>query len=131
MNRLLVVILLCCGINLTVIGQGPDAIFSTFQKSNFAGLSNYLAKEVDVCLINEQNFYSKAKTVEKLTSFFNSQLILSIEPMHDGASKKKSSSYSVGKVTTKNGKKYKLFIYQEVIGVKNQIAEIRIENFND
>jgi hypothetical protein len=131
MKRLLVFSLLIYGLNLSLVGQTSEVVFSTFQKSNFGGLTDYLAKEVDLCLINDQSFSSRAKTVERLTAFFSNSPIVSVEPIHQGAAKNKSSSYYVGKVVTKSGKKYKLFVYQEIIGGKTQIAELRIENFND
>jgi hypothetical protein len=131
MRRIFYIILLLVVILFSVNGQSNDAVNTIFHSSNFSALDTYMADEVDLCILNDQVFTTRSKSIDKLVVFFKSNQILSVERLHEGSSRMRSSSYSVSKITTKGGKKFRLVTYFRSKSGKQLISEIRIENLDE
>ncbi len=97
---------------LSQMAVGQDGLFSAISKSDVATLSEKFSNDVEICIGTEQDFYSKAGAVKRLERFF-----AKVEPgkssfKHKGNNKDKTSEYSVGSMSSKEGE-YRVFIYYE------------------
>ena len=83
---------------------------------------------IDFCLFEDQQIMSKKAALNKFKTFLNSQKILSVDVIHKGTAKNKSSQYKVAKLTTSTDT-FRVFVYSSgEIGNKT-VKEIRIDKF--
>jgi len=88
----------------------------------------YMEDNIDFCLFEDQQIMSKKAALSKFKSFLNNHKILSVEVIHKGTSKDKSSQYKVAKLTTSTDT-FRVFVYASgEIGAKT-VKEIRIDKF--
>jgi sulfatase maturation enzyme AslB (radical SAM superfamily) len=130
-DKILIFLVIFLSSTSSVLAWQIDPIFSIFQKGNFSSLSNQLSQEVDLTIMDNQNFESPIKAIEKLKNFFNKNTISTIEPIHNGSSKSNNNNFSVCKIMTKSNMQYRMMIYQEIVKGKKLISEIRIEKFDE
>lgn len=63
-----------------------------------------------------------------MKKFISAEDIKSVEEIHQGTSKQKSSGYKVAKLTTSKGV-YRLFVYSENSGKSLRVKEVRVDKF--
>jgi hypothetical protein len=108
--------------------QSEAAFFESFKNADVVGLEAYLEDNIDFCIFDDQQIMPKKLAMTKLKVFLSEHKISSIEVMHKGSSKDKSSQYKVAKVTT-NKDTFRVFVYATgAIGTKT-VKEIRIDKF--
>jgi hypothetical protein len=115
-------------ISTQAYGQNETAFFNALKNVETATIESYLEDNIDFCLFEDQQIMSKKVALAKLKSFLNNQKILSVEVIHQGTSKDKSSQYKVAKITTSRDV-FRLFVYASgQIGPKT-IKELRVDKF--
>ncbi len=129
-TNFLILVLLFTSFISQLRAQSPNEFFKAVGSSNLVLIESYLYDEVDLCIKDDQQLNNKGKAFARLKTFLASHIVEKVEPMHNGASKGKSSEYKVAKLTTKNGI-YRLFVYSENTRGKTLVKEVRIEKFND
>ncbi len=115
-------------LSIGLSGQSETAFFNAFKSADVTAIETYLEDNIDFCLFDDQQIMNKKTAMTKLKGFLNSHTIQSVEVMHKGTSKDKSSLYKVAKITTSKNT-YRVFVYATgAIGPKT-VKEIRIDNF--
>ena len=124
--------------NLTIIfllflsghlfGQNEATFFSALKNADVTTMESYLEENIDFCLFEDQQILNKKVAMNKLKTFLNNHKVVSVEVIHKGTSKDKSSQYKVAKITTAKDT-FRVFVYASgEIGAKT-IKEIRIDKF--
>jgi Domain of unknown function (DUF4783) len=114
--------------SVAMSGQSETAFFSALKSADVIAMEPYLEDVIDFCLFEDQQIMNKKAAMTKLKNFLSGHTIQSVEVMHKGASKDKSSQYKVAKITTSKNT-FRVFVYAEgAIGTKT-VKEIRIDNF--
>lgn len=115
---------------LTVMaGQGNpslEAIAKALNAGDADALSKYLADNVEISILDNEQVVPRAKAVETLRSFFNSSKPRSFSQVHQGTSRENSDQYCIGNLTAANGS-YRVYIYLKVSGQNVSIQEIRFD----
>ena len=116
------------GISLKYIQEvSPEVDFlNAVGKGKLDQLDAFMASQINLCVNDSQNKVPKGTAVAKVKSFFEGKKITKFKMMHKGKSSDKSSSYRVARVTTNDGKTYRLFAYAESGGGESKIVEVRI-----
>ena len=91
-------------------------------------MDSYLEETIDFCLFEDQQILNKRKALEKLRTFLSNYKILSVEVIHKGMSKDKSSQYKVAKITTSKDT-FRLFVYTSGEISAKTVKELRIDRF--
>jgi len=115
-------------ISSLTFGQTEANFFSALKSGDTASMEPYMEDNIDFCLFEDQQIMSKKAALSKFKSFLNNHKILSVEVIHKGTSKDKSSQYKVAKLTTSTDT-FRVFVYASgEIGAKT-VKEIRIDKF--
>ncbi len=118
-------LILALGLMLQVSLQAQsDRVFDLLESKNISALSALMADEVELCIEEGQDLIDKSEALKSIEMLLNDIEVKSCVKMHNGSTKKGSSSYQVGKlISTK--KVYRVFVYLE----NEVIQEIRFDPF--
>ncbi len=89
-------------------------------------LASYLADNVEVSILDNEQVYSKAKATEVLRSFFSSNKPKTFNQVHQGTSRGNSDQYCIGNLSASTGS-YRVYLYLKVSGTTTTIQEIRFD----
>ncbi len=103
-----------------------EAIAKALSSGDADALSRYLADNVEVSILDNEQTYPKAKATEALRSFFSSNKPKSFNQVHQGTSRENSDQYCIGNMAASNGS-YRVYIYLKVEGNSASIQEIRFD----
>lgn len=107
----------------TVIhGQNTEAVENAFAKGDASELSSQLAAEVEFCIGDDVEFYSKKEASQALNHWIKQHAPTAIEGKIVGGS---SVKYYNGELTTEKGR-YRIMIYYIESKSAYKIDEIRI-----
>ena len=125
MKHFVIIILSVFFIN-TGFSQVGKKIFPLIESGDIEGILNLADKEIDLCLLDDQNIYNKSEARKKLQTFFSIHPPASCQPVHSGKSKERRSAYVLGKMKAKDGSIYRVFIYANA---KDKLMELRIDEW--
>lgn len=126
MKQLLLILLSTVTFQLS--GQNANNFFNALKNNDTEALETYLEDNIDFCLFEDQQILGKKLAMNKLNKFLNDQKIISVDVIHKGTSKDKSSQYKVAKMTTSKDT-FRVFVFTSgEIGLKS-VKEIRIDKF--
>ena len=115
-------------ISSQTFGQTEANFFNAIKSGDMASMEPYMEDNIDFCLFEDQQIMTKKSALNKFKTFLNDHKVLSIDVIHKGTSKNKSSQYKVAKLTTSTDT-FRLFVYASgEIGAKT-VKEIRIDKF--
>ena len=103
-----------------------EAIAKALSSGDADALSRYLADNVEVSILYNEQLYPKAKATEALRSFFSSNKPKQFSQVHQGTSRENSDKYCIGNMAASNGS-YRVYIYLKVEGNTASIQEIRFD----
>lgn len=103
-----------------------EAIAKALSSGDADALSRYLADNVEVSILDNEQLYPKAKATEALRSFFTSNKPKAFSQVHQGTSRETSDQYCIGNMAASNGS-YRVYIYLKVEGNSAAIQEIRFD----
>ena len=103
-----------------------EAIAKALSSGDADALSRYLADNVEVSILDNEQLYPKAKATEALRSFFSSNKPKSFSQVHQGTSRENSDQYCIGNMSASTGA-YRVYIYLKVSGNTASIQEIRFD----
>lgn len=103
-----------------------EAIAKALSSGDADALSRYLADNVEVSILDNEQTYPKAKATEALRSFFSSNKPKSFSQVHQGTSRENSDQYCIGNMAASNGS-FRVYIYLKVEGNTASIQEIRFD----
>lgn len=126
MKNLIIIFLLA--ITGQAFSQGEAGFFTALKNGDVTTMESYLEDNIDFCLFEDQQILNKKVALTKLKNFLSNHKVISVEVMHKGMSKDKTSQYKVAKITTSK-ETFRVFVYAKVeIGSKT-VKEIRIDKF--
>jgi Domain of unknown function (DUF4783) len=115
-------------ISSPAFGQTEASFFNAIKSGDISSMEPYMEDNIDFCLFEDQQIMTKKSALNKFKTFLNSHKVLSIDVIHKGTAKNKSSLYKVAKITTATDT-FRLFVYASgEIGAKT-VKEIRIDKF--
>jgi hypothetical protein len=112
-----------------VAGQGNpalDAITKALSVGDADGLTQYLADNVEVSILDREQTYSKAKATEVLRTFFGANKPRAFNQVHQGTSRGNSDQYCIGNLTATTGS-FRVYLYLKVNGSTMTVQEIRFD----
>ncbi|MBK8701021.1 MAG: DUF4783 domain-containing protein [Saprospiraceae bacterium] len=108
--------------------QSAKDFFTAVNALDYNAMESMLSNEIDLNIIDNAQFNSKAEAVSRLKTFFSANPVRKMEPLHTGTSKGNTSAYKLAKLITPGGV-FRFFVYVETNGGKTWVKEIRIERF--
>lgn len=114
--------------NIALHAQSPSDFFKAFEKKDFVTIESYLAPEIDLCIKDLPEINLKSDALLRMKNFISAEDVKSVEEIHQGTSKLRSSGYKVAKLTTSKGV-YRLFVYSENSGKSLRVKEVRVDKF--
>jgi len=117
--------LLSIFMTLNVSAQSIANVFKYIEKQDVESITTLLGEETDLCILEDQEILLKSEVQTQLSAFLNSNSPASCEEVHSGDSKKKTSNYRLGKLQTKSGEQFRIFVFTE----DSKIVEIRIDKW--
>lgn len=115
-------------ISFQTFSQTEANFFTALKSGDIASMEPFMEENIDFCLFEDQQIMSKKSALNKFKSFLNNHKVISIDVIHKGTSKNKSTQYKVAKLVTSTDT-FRVFVYATgEIGVKT-VKEIRIDKF--
>lgn len=111
-----------------VFGQNEATFFTALKNADITTMDSFLEDNIDFCLFEDQQILSKKMALAKLKTFLAGHKVISVEVMHKGMSKDKTSQYKVAKITTSK-ETFRVFVYASGEISAKTIKEIRIDKF--
>lgn len=103
-----------------------SSITKALNSGDATTLSKYFDSDVELSILDNEDFYSKAEASKIVTTFFNDNITKSFTRAHSGQSKGSDSQYVIGNLSTSVGT-YRVYIYLKISGSKALIQELRID----
>lgn len=103
-----------------------EAVARALSAGDADALARHLADNVDLSILEKEQTCSKAKAVESLRSFFNTNRPRSFNQVHQGASRGSNDQYCIGNLVTANGA-FRVYIYLKVTGSSAVVQELRFD----
>lgn len=124
MKKILIAVLLFSSIQ--VFAQPSTAgIFKALQSGDINSLNTYLSSNVELTLLDMEDYLSKPEATQMLKKFFGKYQPKSFEAMHEGQSKAGGLHYTIGELKTTQGT-FRVYLLLETTGNKYLIQQIRI-----
>lgn len=101
-------------------------VFQHIEKADIESILKESDSLIDLCLLEDQNIYSKSEAKTVLHEFFSANSPVSCKEVHSGSSKKAGAAYHLGKLSVASGNEYRVFIYTNE---NDKIIEMRIDNW--
>ena len=124
MKKLIPTIIFLLTISITGYSQAFSNVFVDIGNKDLTSLAKKMSNEVELCIADSPEFYSKKEAIEKIYAFLIQKNVTDCKMIHSGKSLDKNSKYWVGKLISSNGN-YRMFLYLE----SDEIIEIRLDNF--
>lgn len=122
----LMLVLLATGSLFWASDANLDGISKAMKSGDATALSQYFDEDVELTILNDVDILSKQSAKKEIESFFKENAPSGYAQLHQGTSKGQRGQYSIGNLTTKNGK-FRVYIYMKVEGDKHLIQELRFE----
>ena len=103
-----------------------EAISKALSNGDADALSQYLADNVEVSILDKEQSCSKAKATGLLRAFFDSNKPKGFSQVHQGTSRENSDQYCIGNLSATTGS-YRVYIYLKVGAGTTTIQEIRFD----
>ncbi len=115
-----------CALLLAVSLSASQDLPEAFRKGDVGTITSQMASTVQICHLEDVRMYSRSEASTFLNNFFSTNDPLSYKVVHNGSSRG-SASYSIGQLDTSNGS-FRVYVYFEnSVGDKQTIRELRIE----
>lgn len=124
MKNFLLTIGFACMMGISSLSaQNVKGIFKAIKANNVTSVSENFTSDIELCIKNNPDFYTKAEAMKKIKSFLSDVEVKSVKEIHSGKSED-NANYWVAKMTTSKGT-YRVFLYSE----NNKVIEIRFDDF--
>jgi len=106
--------------------QDLDNISKAISKGDVEALSTYFDSNIEISILDEEDFYDKGQAKAVIKKFFNRNQPKSFNLVHKGSSKGKDSKYFIGNLRA-GGNTYRGYVYMKVSNGKPLIQELRFD----
>lgn len=129
MKRLLLSFLLALT-GLFVLAQGDvkDQVTAAISTGNVNTLGDLMVPNVDLTVLDNSDYYSKAQAAQILLRFFDEHEPQGLRVEHEGTSKM-GDRYCIGQLSTANGT-FRVTFFLKKSGDGAQVKQLRIESSN-
>lgn len=124
--KYLMIVLLATSTFFGPTDENLDGISKAMKTGDASALSQYFDADIELTILSEVDILSKQAAKKEIESFFKQNAPSGYAQLHQGTSKGQQGQYSIGNLTTKNGK-FRVYIYMKVEGSKHLIQELRFE----
>ena len=104
-----------------------DNINRAIANGDAAALSQYFDDVVEIAVLDEEDMYDKAEAKSIVANFFAKHKPRSFKMAHEGVSKNEDSKYTIGNLSTVDGKTFRVYVYYSITGNAYRIQEIRFD----
>jgi len=109
-------------------GQSADDLIQGIENVNMPVIETYLQDKVEFSIQEDQQILPKSIASKKFKAFLEEHKPISVDIIHEGNSKDKSTQYKVAKLVSDEGT-FRIFIYSTGEIKQNSVKEIRIDEF--
>lgn len=102
----------------------PDGIVNAIGSGNSAVLAGYFNSSLELCILENENIYTKQQAELITKDFFSRNVPSSFTILHKGG--KEGSQYAIGILVTSNGS-YRVTILVKIKENKSLIHQLRFE----
>lgn len=128
MKKTLLSFLLIFSLLLQSYAQVPvDAVTKALEVGNATEIAKQFDKVVDITVNNEQATYSKLQAEMVLKKFFDANSVSSFNAKHKGSPSDNNSVYIIGDLSTKDSKKFRVYLYFKKKSGNLVLQELRFE----
>lgn len=124
MKANIITFLLLIFVSSVGLSQNYEAIFRDLGQNNLTSLEAKMSSDIELCIEDNQDFYSKAEAIRKIKEFISSKGVKSCKMLHSGKTADKDSEYWVGKMLGTSSA-FRVFLYVE----SDEIIEVRLDKF--
>lgn len=110
MKYLLFQLILLPGLLLAGSPQSLSEISQALGSGDIAKLTSYLGAEVELSVMGEDDFFTKAEATEQLKAFFSQNQATKFTQIHTGTSETTKAEYCIGNLVA-GGKTFRVVIY--------------------
>lgn len=103
-----------------------DAIKAAIGKGNVETLAKYFDKNIEVCIMEDEEIYGIEDATSKIRDFFSTYKSKNLHDVHLGKSKGKEAFYLIGNLTMISGE-FRVYIYLRDKAGTPVIEEIRFD----
>lgn len=103
-----------------------DGISKAMKSGDATALSQYFDNDLELTILSNVDILNKQSAKKEIEAFFKKNPPSGYAQLHQGTSKGQQGQYSIGNLTTQNGK-FRVYIYMKVDGGKHLIQELRFE----
>ena len=120
-------ILLVLSTSTFLFGQ-PDfsSVITAIKAGNISQISNYMDKNVEVTVEDQDGSYSKIEATNVVKTFFSKNPPINCTMIHSGAARDGASYYCIGNLSA-GGNKFRIYIFFKKIASNYLIQEMRFE----
>ncbi len=129
MKTLLIISLAVFGNLFPQVDQAPvalDDVCRAIGSGNVAELSAVMDEEVQLTILDKEDYYNRAEAAAALKSFFAANTPSSFGKVHQGASKSEDAEYCIGTLATAQGP-FRVYVYVAKNSAGVLLQEIRFE----
>jgi len=109
-------------------GQSANDLIQGIENVNMPVIETYLQEKVEFSIQEDQQILPKSIASKKFKAFLEEHKPISVDIIHEGNSKDKSTQYKVAKLVSDEGT-FRIFIYSTGEIKQNSVKEIRIDEF--
>lgn len=109
-------------------GQSAHELIQGIENVDIPVIETYLQDKVEFSIQEDQQILTKNIASKKFKAFLEEHKPISVEIIHEGNSKDKSTQYKVAKLVSAEGT-FRIFIYSTGEIKRNSVKEIRIDEF--
>ncbi len=113
----------------TLMGQSKEKVFfKAIAENDIETITNLIGKRVELCLLDEQDMYSKREALNIVKKWLEEAKPSSFSELHGGESKDEKTYYKVAKLITSQGN-YRVFVLIDSSTPDGTIKKIQIDAF--
>lgn len=105
-----------------------DQVTAALGSGNVVALGELLVPNVDLTVLDNTDYYSKAQAAQILRKFFDEHEPQGLRIEHEGTSKM-GDRYCIGQLNTATGA-YRVTFFLKKAGTSSQVKQLRIETSN-
>ena len=129
MNRVLLSLLFVLATALAhAQGDVKSQVSAAISTGNVNALGDLMVPNVDLTVLDNNDYYSKAQAAQILRKFFDEHEPQGLRVEHEGTSKM-GDSYCIGQLNTANGT-FRVTYFLKKAGDSVLVKQLRIENTN-
>lgn len=110
--------------------QSFQSFLDLMRKSDMASMGDMMDQRMQYCFNDQIEVADKSVVLKALKAFLDRNVPKNIQSLHKGNAKGDDSSFIIASMEAQNGRKYRIYLYGEMVHGKFTIKELRIDPKN-